>query len=37
MEQTKAPTFNLPDQTGTLRSLEEFKGKNIWAFLESHS
>lgn len=25
----KAPSFSLPDETGTLRSLDEFKGKKI--------
>lgn len=26
---TKAPGFTLPDQNGTMRSLEEFKGKKV--------
>ena len=26
---TKAPAFNLPDQNGNMRSLEEFKGKKV--------
>jgi len=26
---SKAPGFELPDQNGTMRSLEEFKGKKV--------
>ena len=26
---TKAPAISLPDQNGTIRTLEEFKGKKI--------
>lgn len=29
MEHTQAPTFSLPDQTGAVRNLPEFSGKNI--------
>lgn len=29
MEQKQAPQFSLPDQTGTIRELSEFVGKNI--------
>ena len=25
----KAPSFNLPDQNGNMRSLEDFKGKKV--------
>lgn len=29
MEHTQAPIFSLPDQTGTIRTLSDFSGKNV--------
>ena len=31
----KAPSFNLPDQNGNMRSLEEFKGKKVVLYFYS--
>ena len=31
----KAPSFNLPDQNGNMRSLEEFRGKKVVLYFYS--